>query len=143
MTAASLLALYARCPACDLVGPPESADYAVTPDSTVDWTSPRGPEIRCGECGHLHTITEDDVLAFDAEHACTRCQHATACPASAARVQCGECGLVGFGPASSNEVLRALTTDTEQLRRLQQRQQIQTVKALAGLTATRTGRAER
>ncbi|MFJ9846326.1 hypothetical protein ACIRYZ_38980 [Kitasatospora sp. NPDC101155] len=135
--------LYARCPACDLVGPPESADYAGNPDGTINWTSSRPPEIRCGECGHLHTVTEHNLLALDAEHVCIRCAGATACPASAARVQCADCGLIGFGPASSDDAVRTLTTDTERLRRLQDYNRVRAAKAAAGLAATETRRTDR
>jgi hypothetical protein len=77
-------------------GRPEAA---LTSDrGHVDWTVPM--TVGCGSCRSYSKIARTDVLDRDAEHACSRCGHHTACPATADRVICWGCGLNEPGPAA-------------------------------------------
>ncbi|MGW0491158.1 hypothetical protein [Streptomyces olivaceus] len=90
---------YFRCPACGVTGEPDSADYRLTPDrGHVDWAVPM--TVSCGSCRATSPISRTDVLERDAEHACSRCGHHTACPATADRFICWGCGLNEPGPAA-------------------------------------------
>lgn len=90
---------YFRCPACEVIGEPDSADYRLTPDGRhVDWDRPM--TVSCGSCRTYSPITLLDVQVRDAAHACARCGHRTACPTAADRVICQGCGLNQPGPAS-------------------------------------------
>lgn len=89
---------YSCCPDCELVGPPSSADYALTgppPDGVADWDQP--VLIRCMTCGHKHAIGTEDLLAHDADHTGSRCQAITPVPAE---VVCRTCHLFSAGPAA-------------------------------------------
>lgn len=61
---------YARCPVCTLVMPPQSAEYAVTDSSAPDLRAPL--DLRCGACGHRHTVTVAELQPQDATHLCPR-----------------------------------------------------------------------
>jgi LSD1 subclass zinc finger protein len=87
---------YTRCPDCGFIAPPESMDYALTPDDGIDWDRP--VRVTCICCRASHHISAGDVLQADAEMTCHRCGTTTAYPAGAARVQCPGCGLFLLGP---------------------------------------------
>lgn len=91
--------LYARCPDCGFIAPPESADYGVTANDAIDWSRPAC--VTCMVCRAYHDVTVADVLQADAEMACKRCMAAVAYPAAAARVRCTGCGLFLIGPGLS------------------------------------------
>ncbi|GIF98653.1 hypothetical protein [Catellatospora citrea] len=91
---------YVRCRGCDLVGPAERLDYELSDTGDVDWAQPVAWE--CAECGYLDSITVDQVLDLDAAHTCVECAAQTPCPATAARVECERCGLIGLGPATAD-----------------------------------------
>jgi rubredoxin len=89
---------YLRCPACDLIGPPENLSYELGNMGQLDWEQP--VYWQCAVCGFWLRATVDQVLSDDAVHVCTECAVGTPCPQAAARVECRACGLVGLGPAA-------------------------------------------
>jgi hypothetical protein len=127
---------YVRCPSCSFTAQPGSMDYRIAADGGIDWSAT--VYASCGICGREHVITEADALSWDAghldaEHICLRpgCGALTACPASAARVRCRQCGLYGFGPGTALCAARAELVVQEQLHDFELRQ--------AALRARRTG----
>ncbi|WP_316784325.1 hypothetical protein [Streptomyces sasae] len=93
---------YFACPACAIVGEPDSVDCYVTPDHQhVDWTRPVA--VTCGSCRASTRITSADVLDSDASFTCVRCGDRTACPSAADRVVCRGCGLNATGPAATGD----------------------------------------
>ena len=91
---------YFRCPACDIIGEPDSTDFLLTRNrQDIDWARP--VTVRCGSCRTSSRIARADILDRDTEHACSHCGHYTACPSDADRVICWDCGLNAPGPAST------------------------------------------
>ena len=85
-----------RCPDCGFIAPPESMDYGLAPDRSIDWTRPA--RVTCPCCHASYHIRAGDVLPVDDEMTCRRCGTPAACPAWAARVRCPGCGLFLLGP---------------------------------------------
>jgi predicted Zn finger-like uncharacterized protein len=101
--------LYACCPGCGFIAPPESMDYALTgppPDGDIDWSQP--VHVTCMICRAHYDITGASVPLADAEVACKRCDTAVAYPAAAARVRCTGCGLFLIGPGLDARQLEEL-----------------------------------
>ena len=99
----SLLSLYTRCPSCGLVATPSSADAPLRPDGGIDWA--HGVRLRCGLCGHAHTVHEADLLPRTHSYRCVRtqpseCTATSPVPAEVDEAVCAVCGLHNPNPAA-------------------------------------------
>ncbi|GGY71476.1 hypothetical protein GCM10010363_61030 [Streptomyces omiyaensis] len=117
---------FTRCPSCDLVTQPDSAEYATRGDGTVDWTV--AARVRCAACGHRHAITLADVLPATTTHTCVRCATESPCPAAAARMVCPGCGLSNQGPATAYRTVADQLLDAEYRHALEQQARLNAAK---------------
>ena len=116
---------YTRCPDCGFIAPPESMDYGLAPDRSIDWTRP--VRVTCPCCHASYHIRGGDVPPLDDEMTCRRCGTPAACPSGAARVRCPGCGLFLLGPDLSPS----------------QRDELRITEGLAGLALRETCKAAR
>lgn len=103
---------YIRCPDCRYIAPPESVEYTLTADRSIDWDRP--VHVTCLLCHARHDVIAADVLQADAETTCKRCAAMVTYPAGAARIRCTGCGLFLLGP-DLDEPHRAQLRNTEGL----------------------------
>src|ERR1017187_2055596 len=134
---------HTQCPDCRFIAPPEAMSYSLTETGGIDWDRP--VNVICPCCHAHHTIGAGDVLPLDSETTCHRCGTPVACPAGAARVRCGGCGLFLLGPGL-NQSQREELCITEGLARLGPREtylaardRAATRRAVAGADGDRRG----
>jgi hypothetical protein len=103
---------FLRCRACAFIAQPQ-ATMVQFEHSSIDWR--KGVWGRCPICNAEGHLRMEDIVAWDAEHACRSCGAVTQCPQAAIAVTCTSCGrwgLHGIVPSDEDEYAR-LTGDRQ------------------------------